>query len=310
MNYREGEVIDRILADGEFGMRKLIISGIENDSVLRLNDPRMAEEETCLFHRNFTGGDDYLGALHASVADSISARKHLPVVRFADGEYAFYGRSLQCNGLYRQAESVREIEESMPMHAEALKKLTQLGRIAPLVFPGNIRKRKRRFFGLLSSKSNPSARDFLEFLHRHDADLGPGNYVPFYVVYAYLTSRRFAETVHGKNICIVSSEFREEHAREAFGRLESRPDLGFVEIPDSYVATQWPAMKDRTLAAIPADTDICLVGAGVGALPVCVDIAVKFSIPAIDAGHVLNMINGREDKSNGPRLYTMWGVGH
>ena len=65
-------------------------------------------------------------------------------------------------------------------------------------------------------------------------------------------------------------------------------------------------MKEQVLSSIPEDANLCLVGAGVGALLVCVDIAEKFSIPAIDAGHVLNMMNGREDKSKGPRLYTIW----
>ena len=46
-------------------------------------------------------------------------------------------------------------------------------------------------------------------------------------------------------------------------------------------------------------------GAGVGALPICVDAAVRFSIPILDAGHVLNMMNGREDKSKGLRMYTL-----
>ena len=65
-------------------------------------------------------------------------------------------------------------------------------------------------------------------------------------------------------------------------------------------------MKEDVLGKIPADADICLVGAGVGALPVCVDAAMRLSAPAIDAGHILNMMNGREDKSNGMRLYTLW----
>jgi hypothetical protein len=43
----------------------------------------------------------------------------------------------------------------------------------------------------------------------------------------------------------------------------------------------------------------------VGALLVCADVARTFSIPAIDAGHILNMMNDRVGKSNGARLYTL-----
>ncbi len=71
------------------------------------------------------------------------------------------------------------------------------------------------------------------------------------------------------------------------------------------MATQWESIREDMLRQIPSDTDICLVGAGVGALMVCVDVAERFSLPVIDAGHVLNMMNEREDKSKGPRLYTL-----
>ena len=57
---------------------------------------------------------------------------------------------------------------------------------------------------------------------------------------------------------------------------------------------------------IPQDVDLCLLGAGIGALLACVDVAETFNVPAIDAGHVLNMMNAREDKSNGARMYTIW----
>jgi hypothetical protein len=78
-----------------------------------------------------------------------------------------------------------------------------------------------------------------------------------------------------------------------------------VEIPAEYVATRWEKIKKELLEKISPDTDLCLAGAGVGALLVCADVARAFSIPAIDAGHVLNMMNGRVDKSNGARLYTL-----
>ena len=52
-------------------------------------------------------------------------------------------------------------------------------------------------------------------------------------------------------------------------------------------------MKEGILKQISPETDLCIVGAGIGSLPVCVDVAMRFSIPAIDAGHVLNMMNDR-----------------
>lgn len=63
--------------------------------------------------------------------------------------------------------------------------------------------------------------------------------------------------------------------------------------------------KGENLENDTPDTELGLVGAGVGALLICVDVAERFAIPAIDAGHILNMMNGRLDKSKGSRLYTM-----
>ena len=155
-------------------------------------------------------------------------------------------------------------------------------------------------------KNDNSAIAFLEFLFENQLALMRDNYVPFYVVYAYLTSRRFCEIVNGKKLCIISSECNVDLYRQWFARFSSHPQIIFARLPDRYVATQWGTIKNDIFAQIPVDADLCLVGAGIGSLLVCVDAAHRFSIPAIDAGHVLNMMNGREDKSSGSRLYTIW----
>jgi len=299
--------LERLISSKEFRFEKLFIAGMSNEPVLKVNSLRMAEEETCLFHRDVLAGDAYLETLQDAVKSSLAEKKMMPVVRFADGEYAFYGHSLHCNGLYRQAESVRAIRNVMPSHVDTLRHLIRTGKIAPLIFPGNIRPEKKKpFLFFQRSRQSVSATEFLEFLYQNQILLSRDNYIPFYVVYAYLTSEPFAKLMDGKRICIVSSDYNGDKCREWFERFSSRPFISFIDIPDSYVATRWDTMKAGILNRIPEDTDICLVGAGVGALLVCVDVADKYSIPAIDAGHVLNMMNGREDKSKGPRLYTMW----
>lgn len=91
--------LDRLIAKGEFRFERLIVKGIDNGAVLNINSPRMAEEEISLFHRDVAAGDDYCNILHEAMLDHLSKRMALPVVRFADGEYAFYGRSLHCSGI-------------------------------------------------------------------------------------------------------------------------------------------------------------------------------------------------------------------
>jgi len=298
--------LDRLIESCEFRFDKLTLKDIDNSFVLKLNRPKTKEEEITLFHRDVSCGDDYFEILHNFIHKSLISGNAAPVVRFADGEYAFYSKDLHCNGLYQQAESVKAIRKAIPLHLKALKILNRSGKYAPLIYPGNIRHKKKTFFSFLhKSRIDDRALKFTEFLSHQSIELTNENYIPFYVVYAYLTSKQFFEILEGKKVCIINSEFNLDLCRKWFASSSSCPDIFFVEIPDAYVATQWESIRKEILDRIPADTDLCIVGAGIGSLLVCVDVANEFSIPAIDAGHVLNMMNGREDKSGEPRLYTI-----
>ena len=293
--------LDRLIKNDTFRFGRLELKDIDNSSVDK-NSP----QEISLFHRNVSCGDNYFEALHNVIKQRLNLRRKTPIVRFADGEYAFYENSLHCNGLYQQAESVESIKKAMPAHIEALKILAASGKLASLIFPGNVYKKKKGALSFFRKpKGDNSALKFVDFLYDHNIELTNENYLPFYVVYAYLTSKDFGNLVNGKKICIISSECNMDACIQWFAQFSSYPDIVFTEIPDSYVATRWGSIKEKTFSQIDSDTDLCLVGAGIGSLLVCVDVATKFSIPAIDAGHVLNMMNGKEDKSNGPRLYTI-----
>jgi len=303
----KGCYLDELIADREFRFDQLVLENIDNDPVKQFHRFDFGDQEICLFHRDVAHGTDYFDILDAFVCRGMRKRQAAPVVRFADGEYAFYAKSLQCNGLYQQAESVDAIKKAIPLHLEALEVLKKTGKLAPLIFPGNVQSKKKTLFSFMRrQKSEDSAQAFLEFLFKNRILLTQDNYIPFYIVYAYLTSRRFCERVDQKKLCIISSECNLDSCGQWFARCSGSPRLIFVRIPDRYVATQWEQIKRGIFAQIPPDTDLCLVGAGIGSLPVCVDVSRRFSIPAIDAGHVLNMMNDREDKSSGARLYTIW----
>jgi len=291
--------------DGEFRFDRLSVPGIDNSKVVDMFGPGMREQEYCLFHKDVVDGGGYVGTVAESVLSGMRDRKGTPVVRFADGEYAFYSESLRCNGLYEQAESVEAVRAAIPAHAADLRYVEETGILAPLVFPGNVGPVRRRFPAFWKRRGDDGAIRFLEFLHRYGVRLTRTNYVPFYVVYAYLTSRAFASAVDGKKVCILNSDIDVASCVAWFAALSSRPSLVPVPIPASYVATRWDSMRDEILRAVPPETDLCLVGAGVGALRVCADLSRRFSIPALDAGHALNMMNDMEKKSMGPRLYTI-----
>ncbi len=297
--------LDSLISGKSFHFNRLAIAGIDNEPVARIFSAKVLEQEYCLVAQEIPTGDDYCRFLHQRIDHALKNKQPLPVVRFADGEYAFYNYTLGCNGLYKQAESVAEIKSAMSQHISAMKYLAVNGLFAPLVFPGNSYAPRKGLFSFIQSKVDSSGTDFLNFLHTHGISLTSENYVPFYVIYAYLSSAEFAAAVHGKEICILNSEYNKENCFHWFAQFDSHPHLTFVDIPAEYVATRWEDSKKEILDRIPPDTALCLAGAGVGALLVCTDVAGTLSIPVIDSGHVLNMMNGRVDKSNGARLYTL-----
>lgn len=304
-----GDTLDRMLSE-EFRFQRFVVDGIDNEPVLSVSQPHMRKEEICLVSNKFNDASNYLNVLHDFVSSAINKKRAAPVVRFADGEYAFYAGQLTCNGLYRQAESVKAIHKAIPFHLDALKALLVDGKAAPLIFPGNTQIPYKGFFPFLKkSKRDSSARLFLDFLEANGLYLSEHSYIPFFSVYAYLTSKLFYRLIDGKIICVINSDNREEDCRQWFTEHNCKPELYFVSIPEEFMATQWPTIRAKVLDAIPRQTDLCLVGAGIGALPLCVDAALHLGIPAIDGGHVINMINGLVSKSNGPRLYTLWREG-
>ncbi|PKN76345.1 MAG: hypothetical protein CVU52_05200 [Deltaproteobacteria bacterium HGW-Deltaproteobacteria-10] len=297
--------LEFLISQKSFRFDHLSISDIDNEPVARIFSDTIWEQEFCLFASNIRTGDDYCRFLQQRIDQALQNKKPLPVARFADGEYAFYNYTLGCNGLYKQAESISEIKSAMPQHISAMKYLELHGIFAPLVFPGNSHAGSRKLLSFTRSKEDSSGADFLNFLNTHSINLKPENYIPFYVIYAYLSSAQFANTVDGKTICILNSEYNQENCLNWFAQFNSHPLLTFVDIPAEYVATRWKDNKNIIMNKIPPDTILCLAGAGVGALLICADVAETLSIPVIDAGHVLNMMNGRVDKSNGARLYTL-----
>jgi hypothetical protein len=297
--------LDDLIKQKLFRFNQLSVDGIDNETVANIFSSAMLEQEICLFANAVQNGDEYCQLLHRLVVSALQKREAFPIVRFADGEYAFYNYTLGCNGLYKQAESVEAIKKVMPKHIVAMKYLEENGLFAPLVFPGNSAVVSQTTFSFLQQKKDSSGAGFLDFLQASGISLTLENYIPFYVVYAYLSSAQFALTMNSKNICILNSQYDKDNCHKWFAQFSSHPNLSFVDIPAEYIATRWEESKTEILNKIHPETDLCLAGAGVGAVLVCADVARTFSIPAIDAGHVLNMMNGRVDKSNGARLYTL-----
>jgi len=296
--------LQRLIGQARFRFVHLRMQGIDNGPVFAINDPVLREQEVCLVSPEAPSGDATVDAIHQRVAAAIG-NQSLPVVRFADGEYLFYLASMKCNGLYQQAESVDAIRAAFPAHFRAMREVATNGLLAPLVHPGNVRggrRTLRRFWK--KPKSDDQSLRFLDMAAAQGVHLTARNYAPFYAVYSYLSGASFARSLDGRVVGVINSDFRLEACQAWFARRGSRPRITHVPISDRYVATGWSRMRDTLLSALDPTVDLWMVGAGIGALEVCNDVARATSRPAIDSGHIVNSMNDLESKSNGPRLFT------
>lgn len=262
-----------------------------------INSSEALDESYALFGNNISSGDDYLMALHNRVEAAMNNRVPLPVVRFADGEFAFYRASLQCNGLYIQAGSEQQVREAHSWHLPALRYTGEHGLLCPITY----------LYGL-SWVTLDSVRDFLVFLARNEVEFTPNNYIPFYAVYAYLTSVAFMHLIDQKKVCIIGAELHSTAIERWTAQFHVHPQYQYVELPPTMVAINWPVFREEILAAIDPKSDLVLVAGGAAAGPICADVAHRFNVPALDAGHVVNLMNNQVQKSNGHRAYTFKGI--
>lgn len=295
--------LHRLLANDRFYFDRLVVSGIDNEPVIRRLGKFHREAEECLLSSDCPSGDAAVEALSGRIGSAIG-RQALPVVRFADGEYLFYLQSMKCNGLYQQAESVEAIREALPNHYKAMRWVAENGILANLVSPMTVRGARRtlRKFWKRTLGDDLAVR-FLDLAAVEGVWLTHSNYVPFFAVYAYLSSPEFCMLMDGRVLGVVTSDFNAAAMKAWFARRGSCPSLVHVPISPCHVATGWHRMRDTVMRQLDPSVDLWMVGAGIGALEVCADIARTLSRPAIDSGHVLNVMNSLEWKSNGPRLY-------
>jgi hypothetical protein len=235
-------------------------------------------------------------SFHKKLCNAVFDKSPFPVVRFADGEYSFYNNSLKCNGLYKQVENYFKLFVYKKLHKKYLIDLSKIGYFAPLINENYIR--KKYYFG------NPLFK-FLNFLTRSSITLSNNNYFPFYFLYKYLFSELFSNFLSNKNVLLINSSFNKEKAYSYFNNSGANNiNLKYVKIPAEYASSQIDNILGRVKKMSGENIDIAFVGAGLCALPICVEVSKTLSIPSIDGGHFLNIINSKVESSNGARLFT------
>ncbi len=189
--------LENLIYSKLFRFDHLDIQEIDNEPAVKIFSESVLEQEICLFANTVRHGDDYCRLLHEKVTKALTDHRPLPIVRFADGEYAFYRYTLGCNGLYKQAESVETIRKTMPVHFAAMEYLGRPVLSRHSVFPGNSQAPSASTFSF-KNKTGFSGAAFLDFLHANHIILTADNYVPFCAVYAYLSSPDLAAAINGK----------------------------------------------------------------------------------------------------------------
>ena len=296
---------ERLTGSPRFRFDALAVTGIDNSPAVERFGPGIREQETCLLHDATPSGDACVALLSERVRAVCRSGTGTPVVRFADGEYAFYAGSLRCNGLYEQAESSEAIRRSIPAHAEDLRYVAGTGLLAPLVFPGNIGPVRRKFPAFWKRSGDDGAARFLEFLRGSRRPARRDELRP-------VLRRVRVPHIAG----LRGRRGRQEGVHPQFGH---RPGvvrrMVFRPVVPSLAGTRAdPGVLRRHPMGLHEGRGSARGPAGRGAVPgrgrrrrppgMRGHIA-PLSIPALDAGHALNMMNDMEKKSMGPRLYSV-----
>ena len=233
---------------------------------------------------------------HQKLCNAVFEKLPFPVVRFADGEYSFYNNSLKCNGLYKQVENHFKLFIYKQLHKKYLIDLSKIGYFAPLINENYIL--KKYYFG------NPLIK-FLKFLIKNNIILSDKNYFPFYFLYKYLFSELFSNFLSNKKVLLINSSFNEDKAYSYFNNAGAKNiNLKYLQIPEEYASNQMDNILGKIRCLRGENLDIAFIGAGLCALPICVEVSKTLSIPSIDGGHFLNIINSKVESSNGARLFT------
>lgn len=137
----------------------------------------------------------------------------------------------------------------------------------------------------------------LKWFQRAGINLNKHNYYPFYFVYALLNGRTLPRIVINNRILIVSS-----HGEKAQQKILSRLEGMGAKSVDFYRISRTNAMKEHIDTAIlPAQVDVILVAAGVGASQIIPQLSFYQTL-VIDAGFCVDLL--ADPSLSGRRYFT------
>lgn len=131
-------------------------------------------------------------------------------------------------------------------------------------------------------------RPICEWFETNKVAVIPGNYYPFYFVYGLLNGPSIGRVLQDRRVLVVTSLNPNKEKAISLGLLRAGArDVQFIQI------SRGKALTDRIdLSGIAVPVDVALVGAGVGAANILVQLR-ELRTLCIDAGYSLDLIADR-----------------
>ena len=240
-----------------------------------------------------------LDGFYGTLREAIGNKRHLPVIRIADGEFQFLLGKNEINRRKPMLLLLRNILGEL-MRTLRRKKFEARSR----TYTSGVYNNKERAHA--SSEYSKCLRHvgghgvlalytitkpdfyteqylpkFWTFLSDHEINLNEQNYVPFYFIYIVLTNEKYSELYHGMHLHLITS-FDKSRMKKINTSLIAR---GASKITWTKLSRDKSLFDKIDVSAIPSTVDLIFVGGGIGKVNIFNQLQ-NMSVPIIDAGYV------------------------
>ena len=205
------------------------------------------------------------------------------------GSYVLKGKNRTfmsgSRGYGYEAYTKGEWSQSRPHYIQCLRQIAEEGILAVVLYTSPDHFAEQYYLPML------------KWFDQHDMQLADDNYFPFYFVYALLNGPKRFRLYSGRRILVVTSmDDAKEQAIDRGLRSVGAADVQYIRISRN------KALLDRiSLGDIALPIDIVLIGAGVGAANILVQLR-ELNTLCIDAGYCLDLLATPE--LSGKRYFT------
>jgi len=258
--------------------------------------------------------DEFVGRVSSAIGNH-----YLPVFRMSDGEFRFsvgyripypppgkpallhYGEEYLATYVLRRRQKLfmsgspgygyelytqAEWRSLLPHYIKCLRQISEEGILA-IVFYLSPDRFAQQYYDAI-----------FEWLDKHDICITPENYCPFYFAYALLNGPRRRQIYDGRRILVVTS--MDDTKEQAIGRGLMK--AGATDVQSIRISRNKALLDKISLSGINCPVDVVLVGAGVGAANILVQLR-ELNTLCIDAGFCIDLL--ADPSLAGRRYFTL-----